>query len=214
MGVNLLQIISPLEFHETFLPIIKKIYSIKNILKTENPNNIQVSRNLTIIVEQFVDKKIIKELPLSLRTTDKGFNSEQIEIRFNIFNKPITLYLSKKLFSKLKLVQENVICKIFNLWYKPDKSRKVNLILEFNPALFTSLLNEFKNSHIATVFFNQRRSAVWNWKSIKNLRANKCKSTGLVPIAQPPGSDIFAFLNLASNGPSTNTPARIVLTNL
>ena len=174
-GVNLLQIISPLEFHETFLPIIKKIYSIKNILKTENPNNIQVSRNLTIIVEQFVDKKIIKELPLSLRTTDKGFNSEQIEIRFNIFNKPITLYLSKKLFSKLKLVQENVICKIFNLWYKPDKSRKVNLILEFNPALFTSLLNEFKNSSNMSVFFNQRRSTVWNWKSIQNLRKNNCK---------------------------------------
>ena len=174
-NVNILQIVSPLEFHETFFPIIKKIYSIKKILKIENPDKIQISKNLLSIVEQFVDKKIIEELPLSLRTTDKGFNSEQIEIRFNLFKKPLTLYLSKKLFSRLKSIQENILCKIFNLWYKPDKSKKINLILEFNPALFTSLLNKFKNSHIETVFFNQRRSAVWNWKSIQNLRRNNCK---------------------------------------
>ena len=173
--VNLLQIISPLEFHETFFPIIKKIYAIKNIIKNENPNNIQVSKNLLLIVEQFVDKKIIKEIPLLPRTTKKGFNSEQIEIRFNFLSKPIVLYISKKLFLKLKSIQENIICKIFNLWYKPNKTKKVNLILEFNPALFSSLLHEFKNSSNTSVFFNQRRSAVWNWKSIQNLRKNNCK---------------------------------------
>ena len=173
--VNLLQIISPLEFHETFFPIIKKIYAIKNIIKNENPNNIQVSKNLLLIVEQFVDKKIIKEIPLLPRTTKKGFNSEQIEIRFNFLSKPIVLYISKKLFLKLKSIQENIICKIFNLWYKPNKTKKVNLILEFNPALFSSLLHEFKNSSNTSVFFNQRRSAVWNWKSIQNLRKSNCK---------------------------------------
>ena len=174
-GVNILRIVSPLEFHEAFFPILKKIYSIKKIIEIENPDKIQISENLLPIIEQFIDKKIIEKLSLPIRPIDKGFNSEQIEIRFNLFNKPITLYLSKKLFSKLKSIQENIVCKIFNLWYKSDKKQKINLIFEFNPALFTSLLNEFKHSHNTPVFFNQRRSAIWNWQSIQNLRKNNCK---------------------------------------
>ena len=35
-----------------------------------------------------------------------------------------------------------------------------------------------------------------------------------MPIAQPPGSETLALPNLASKGPSTKIPARIVLTNL
>ena len=40
-----------------------------------------------------------------------------------------------------------------------------------------------------------------------------CRSTGREPIAQPPGSDTSAAPYFASNGPSTSTDARIVLTN-
>ena len=45
-GVNILDILSPLEFHEAFFPTLKKIYSIKNIIETENPKCIHVSSNL------------------------------------------------------------------------------------------------------------------------------------------------------------------------
>ena len=173
--VDILRIISPLEFHETFFPIFKKIYSIKNIIKTENPNHIHVSSNLKNFVEQFADHKIIEELSLPIRNLERGFNVEQIEIRFNILSKLVTIYLSKKLFSRLKSIHENVVCTFFNLWYKPNKSQKANLILELNPTLFSSLLSEFKDSQYAAVFLNQRRSAVWSWKSIQNLRKNGCK---------------------------------------
>ena len=44
--------------------------------------------------------------------------------------------------------------------------------------------------------------------------ANKCKSTGLVPIAHPPGSETFAFPHLLRIGPKTKTPALIVFTSL
>ncbi len=40
----------------------------------------------------------------------------------------------------------------------------------------------------------------------------RCRSTGRVPIAQPPGIDTSARPRFASNGPSTQMPARIVLT--
>ena len=45
-------------------------------------------------------------------------------------------------------------------------------------------------------------------------KAFKWISTGLVPIAQPPGSDTLALPNLASKGPRTKIPALIVLTKL
>ena len=46
------------------------------------------------------------------------------------------------------------------------------------------------------------------------FNANRCKSTGLVPIAHPPGKETFAFPYLANKEPRTNTPALIVLTSL
>ena len=49
---------------------------------------------------------------------------------------------------------------------------------------------------------------------LAEFNANKCRSTGLVPIAQPPGRETFAFLYFVNNGPRTNTPALIVLTSL
>ena len=42
-------------------------------------------------------------------------------------------------------------------------------------SLFSTLLAELSNCKHQTILFNQRRSAVWNWNSIKNLRKNNCK---------------------------------------
>ena len=47
----------------------------------------------------------------------------------------------------------------------------------------------------------------------KALNPFKCKSIGLVPIAHPPGIEIFVLLNLASNGPITKKEALIFLTS-
>ena len=42
---------------------------------------------------------------------------------------------------------------------------------------------------------------------------NRCKLTGRVPIAQPPGSEILAFLYFASIGPKVKIDALIVFTS-
>lgn len=173
LNINLLGLLNQLEFHLTFLEILIKIQIIANIIKKEKPSRIFISSNLKNYVEQFVDKDVISVL-VSNKTIQSGFIEEQIEIKFNVFSKPITFFLSKKIYNKLKNIQENFICSIFNLWYKPGKN-SVNLILEFNAALFSSLFSELEKSRHSTVLFNQRRSAVWSWNSIKNLRKNKCK---------------------------------------
>jgi hypothetical protein len=44
--------------------------------------------------------------------------------------------------------------------------------------------------------------------------ASSCHSTGLEPMAQPPGNETLAILYFASKGPSTSTPARIIIKNV
>jgi len=173
LNVNILGLLNQLEFHLTFLDIIIKMRTISNIINIENPKNVSISSNIENYVEQFMKKKNIQIL-ISNKTIQSGFISEKIEIKFNIFSKPITFFLPKKFYNKLKNIQENIICNIFNLWYKPNENN-LNLILEFNGALFSSLFKELKKSRHETVLWNQRRSAVWSWKSIKNLRENNCK---------------------------------------
>src|SRR5438876_1159467 len=45
------------------------------------------------------------------------------------------------------------------------------------------------------------------------VKLARCRSIGLAPIAQPPGSETRALPNRASKGPSANTDARIVFTS-
>ena len=68
----------------------------------------------------------------------------------------------------------------------------------FNPFFASAIIYPFLIFIFAPNFFN----------------ANKCKSTGLVPIAHPPGKETFAFPYFESSGPKTNTPALIVFTSL
>ena len=173
-NVNLLGSMNEMEFHLEFLNKIIKIYTISNILSILKPKKLFISSNLKNYVEQFSDDKTVNIVILN-KNTEQGFNSEQIELRFNFLFKPITLYISKNFYDKLKNIQENFICSIFGLWYKPNSKTKSNMILEFNPSLFSTLLAELSNCKHQTILFNQRRSAVWNWNSIKNLRKNNCK---------------------------------------
>ena len=72
------------------------------------------------------------------------------------------------------------------------------ILFPFKPFFASAIINPFFILIFAPNFFNAKR----------------CKSTGLEPIAHPPGSEILAFLYLANNGPKTKTPALIVFTNL
>ena len=173
-NVNLLGSVSEMEFHLEFINIIIKIYTISNIIARLKPTKFSISSNLENYVEQFKKDKIICTV-ISNKDIEKGFNAEQIELRFNFLFKPVTFYISKKFYNNLKNIQENIICNIFGLWHKPNSESKGNLILEFNPSSFPTLLSELSTSKHQTILFNQRRSAIWNWDSIQNLRKNNCK---------------------------------------
>ena len=174
-NVNLLSSMNEMEFHLEFINIIIKIYTISKIINNFKPKKLSISSNLENYVEQFKKDKHVRTV-ISNKNFQKGFNAEQIELRFNFLSKPITFYISKKFYNNLKNIQENIICSIFGLWYKPDSKNKGNLILEFNPSSFPTLFSELSTtSKHQTILFNQRRSAIWNWNSIQILRKNNCQ---------------------------------------
>ena len=173
-NVNLLGSMSEIEFHLEFINIFIKTYTISNIISRLKPKKLFISSNLKNYVEQFSDDKTV-HIAILNKNVEQGFNAEQIELRFNFLFKPITLYISKSFYNSLKNIQENFICSIFGLWYKPNSKTKANIMLEFDPSSFSTLLSELSNSKHQTILFNQRRSAIWNWNSIQNLRKNNCK---------------------------------------
>jgi len=180
-GVNLLSLMSPLEFHEYFLSNLITFFSIKNIIEQENPHEIFLTGRLSKFLDSFFDKKHITVLNDPNLIYDKGgqgkgFTADQIELRFNVFSKPVSMYISKKTYSKIKNIYENTICSFFNLWFNPQKQEKGILLLEFNPAVYDELLTNLNNAGIPIILLNRRRSAIWNKESLKILKkCTNCK---------------------------------------
>ena len=180
-GVNLLSLMSPLEFHEYFLSNLITFFSIKNILEQEKPDKIFSTGRLSNFLDSFFDKKHVTVLNGSNLTyekggQDKGFTADQIELRFNILSKPVSIYVSKKTYSKIKNLYENITCNFFNLWFNVDQQKKGILLLEFNPDAYDELLLNLNKTNKQIILVNRRRSAVWNRKSIKILKkCSNCK---------------------------------------
>jgi len=180
-GVNLLSLMSPLEFHEYFLSNLITFFSIKNIIEQEKPNEIFLTGRLSKFLDSFYDKKNITILndpnvAYEKGGQGKGFTADQIELRFNILSKPITIYISKKTYSKIKNIYENALCYFFNLWSNPAKQEKGILLLEFNPDAYHKLLVNLDKTGRPIILLNRRRSAVWNKESLKILKKHtNCK---------------------------------------
>jgi len=180
-GVNLLGIMSPFEFHEYFLSNLITFFSVKKIIEQEKPHEIFVTWRLSKFLDLFFDKKHITILNDPNLTYEKGgqgkgFTVDQIELRFNVLSKPITIYVSKKTYSKVKNIYENIMCSFFNLWFKPTKNEKAILLLEFNPAAYQELFMNLNKTNKPIILLNRRRSAIWNKESLKILKKyTNCK---------------------------------------
>ena len=180
-GINLLSIMNPFEFHEYVLSNLITFFSIKKIIEQEKPSEIFVTGRLSKFLDSFFDKKNVTILNDSNLTYEKGgqgkgFTADQMELRFNILTKPITIYVSKKTYSKVKNIYENIMCTFFNLWFNPTKKEKGILLLEFNTDAYQELLMNLNKTNKPIILLNRRRSAIWNKESLKTLKKyTNCK---------------------------------------
>ena len=90
-------------------------------------------------------------------------------------SKPISIYISKKTYSKIKNIYENTLCNLFNLWFNITGQKKGFLLLEFNPATYQQFLMSLDKTNKPIILLNRRRSAIWNKESLKIIK--KCNRT-------------------------------------
>ncbi len=173
-NINMLSLMSPLEFHEFLLSILLKFTAIQNLLKENNPNEIFVSESLSQYVS-LIKTDITLNAIKSVSNIEKGFSTDKIEIRFNIFSKPLTFYLSKKTYSFLKKKFENLICNVNNLWFKQKSAKEVILLVEFNIAQYHELIKSLSKSKKQLVLLNRRRPAILGKNTIQILKSNNVK---------------------------------------
>ena len=173
-NINILSLMSPLEFHEFILTVLIKLFSIKNIISSKSPNEIFVSEKFLKYVKLVQDKNKIHTFDSNLNN-EKSFLTNKIELRFNILSKPCTFYISKKNYSSLKKIYENFFCKINNLWLDKKTSKEIILLVEFNTSTYEEMIRTLSKSKKQVVVLNRRRSSIWNKNSIGILKSNNVK---------------------------------------
>ena len=100
-----------MEFIELFI----KIFTISNIIKNEKPEKIFISSNLKNYVEQFIDKKLITIIHSNIDL--KKDSTDKIEIRLNLFSKPIAISITSSIISSLKPTNYLIFQLHFSLLY-------------------------------------------------------------------------------------------------
>ena len=173
-NINILSLMSSLEFHEFVLTVLIKLFSIKNIISSKSPNEIFVSTKFLKYVKLVQDKNKIHTFDSNLNN-EKSFLTNKIELRFNILSKPCTFYISKKNYSSLKKIYENFFCKINNLWLDKKTSKEIILLVEFNTSTYEEMIRTLSKSNKQVVVLNRRRSSIWNKNSIGILKSNNVK---------------------------------------
>ena len=176
--INILSLMSPLEFHEYILGVLIKLQSIKNLLEIKKPAKIFASEKFVQIIKLLKNTNKIQAIKSNINS-EKGFLTDKIELRFNLFSKPYLFYVSKKNYARFKGIYENILCKTKNLWLDRKNTKDVILLVEFNTSSYGELIKTLSKSKNQIVLLNRRRSAIWNKASIDILKNSDAKILNL-----------------------------------
>ena len=169
-GINLLGLLDTVEFHTHLMEEIINFFTTKRIIEKEKPDKIITTEKFSEIIKILNQKNHI-ELKINHRQFSKKLQWEEITIKQNIGNFPISFTISRSKYSKIKHVWEKIVCSIFNLWFNFKKSdQKTILFLEFYPPLYEELILKLQKNGFNIIFLNRRKPAVFDFKSIKLLR--------------------------------------------
>jgi len=191
-NINLLGILDTAEFHMLLIYQLQRFLILKRIIEQEKPLQLVLSKNLCNSLTPLLSAY---KVDLDVIDTDSEYHLEwdQIEFKFRVFNKAISLKISRKTYKKIKTTFENIVCSIFGLW--PKQNTKFTLFLEINPLAYSSLLQHLHDLKSNVLFFNRRRPAVWNLSSLHLLRKNNCKLVNLSKIEKSNSKQISSLKN-------------------
>ena len=163
------------ELLQYFLPIFRMGYSIVRIIEELKPETVIIKSTLNDFTKKLCDNKI--NFLSIIKSDQPKLEYDQINIKIDILNRPISFTISRNLFSKLK----SAIYKISNLFLNNsyDSKKKSVLLLDFNPIQYENLLSELNKIEQNVLLLNQRRPAIWNYESFKIIKKLNVKSINL-----------------------------------
>ena len=173
-GINLFGVLDDTEFHTFMIIKLREIITLQKILEKKLPKKIIAPKQIINIAQKIISKDVsFIEIPSS--KTD-GMTFDHIEVKFDIWKIPVSIKFSRNFYTRAKSLIENVICSINQLWASDSKDKSSVLLLEFNPSQYSELIDEIsKSSNSQIVMFNNRRSSIWNKKSISVLKKSNSK---------------------------------------
>lgn len=164
------------EIASYFLSIMRNFVGMMRIIDKENPSVVLASDLLASMVKIVTkNKKIVVHSYIATNTPSLWF--DRVEIPFRIGKKSFAIWISRDLALKIKNIMESVTNLIFNFKFNfSHASNKASiLLLDFNPMLHGDLLKELSRLDKNVVLLNERRPAVWNLQSLKNIKQSKSK---------------------------------------
>jgi hypothetical protein len=172
--INLLGVLDTNELHQILVREIYRFLTIKRIIEKENPSEILCSQHFSDMINAISDNQINLKI---FNKTEHDFLVvwDKILIRFNIGKIPISVPISRKMYTKIKNSIELFLGSFFNLWFHPNNLKKSILFVEYNPTQYVELLDNLHDYDGNLIFLNRRRSAMWNFKSINILKKFRCK---------------------------------------
>ena len=166
--INILEILDTNELHDYILNQLFLFVIIKRILEKTNPEKIILNHRLKSISEPF-EKKYNLNFQIIGTNPEVFIPFEKFPIRFQIGPFLLKFNMKKTHYFKLKNLFENFIMTILDLNFKPNKKNSL-LFLEFDISTYEQLFLKLKESSKNIVFFNHRRSVIWNFKSILKMK--------------------------------------------
>ena len=171
MDINLGSLIE-VELSQYLLKIAKKILSIIRIVEKEKPAFIIFSTNVNDFFQNFCKINDIKFNSIQSLITDEYY-FDNLNLKFNFLRLNFSLNISRKNYIKLK----NFLDKILHIFFY-GKQICINddsiLLIDFNTIAYESLLNELSKLRKNIFLLNNRRPAIWNIKSMRIIKKNKC----------------------------------------
>lgn len=175
-----------LEITPYFLRIMKNFLGVKRIVEKEKPSFISVPPMLASMVRT-IDKN--NEIMIQSHTgkITASLVLDRITFTINIGGKSYEKLFSRNSALKIKNFIECLTNMVFNFKFnlRQANNKKSIMLLDFNPMLHGDLLSELSKLDKNVILLNERRPAVWNLQSLKNVRQHKCKVLRLKDFLNP-----------------------------
>ena len=168
-NIDLVSVIDRNELHEFLMDIIPKIKVVTKILEKKLYDNVFVSSNIYELFSECKFKgnlKILNRIEKNLLT----FEKIEIPIKFGIIETKLTI--SRRGYKILKRNIEKIILELFSLRRNYKEKKKI-ILVEFNPEIYSDLLQEIYEKGFQPILVNFRKTSIYSKKAINYLKKSK-----------------------------------------